>query len=334
MQTTLSHYPQLFDETNRLIEKSLNYPATEHYAVDFYPVMNPKNFKNNHILYQQEVMAHVGLNLREIICKDEVLPVALLGGVAVKSTHRGKGHLKRLLNDVLKKHEKSVGIFILWSDLTELYKKFGFFPAGAFLDHHVDGIVPNNYILTKFKNLNAKDLGQIKKIYSKVLCSEYFTFKRADLHWEMIKKIDSTDLYISRNVKGDIKSYFCQGKGGDLKGVVHEVGYLRENREQVLNDLRHLRVWHPTLGQESCELKYLGLFRIGNPKILGLFLEQRSGGDLRLISHENNEVTFKFKKSRHTVPTSDFLQYIFGPFPPREFKSMACNLFFSGLDSI
>ena len=55
MQTTLAQYPQLFDETNSLIEKALNYPPSEKFFVDFYPMMNPKNFKNNHIIYNQEV---------------------------------------------------------------------------------------------------------------------------------------------------------------------------------------------------------------------------------------------------------------------------------------
>jgi hypothetical protein len=334
MQTTLARHPQLFKETNSLIERSLNYPSTENFAVDFYPVMNPQNFKNNHILYNNEVMAHIGVNFRELIGREITLPVALFGGVAVKDKHRGQGYLKLLLNQLIKKHEKEVGLFILWSDLTQLYQKFDFFPAGVFIDNNLEEIFPKHYTKTKFNRLNSKDLKQIQMIYSNVLCQEYFTFKRDNNHWPMIKNIDSTDLYLSRNEKGDITSYFCRGKGGDLKGVIHEVGYLPENREQVLKDLSSSRLWRPTLGKEGEDLKFLGLFRIGNPKIFGDFLLKRSNGDLRLIDVKNNLVTFGFNHVKYSLPSEDFLQYIFGPFPPKEFENFACKLFFSGLDSI
>ena len=334
MHTTLSQLPKLFDETNDLIEKSLDYPPTENFWIDFYPVMNPANFKNNHILYDQEVMAHVGVNFREIICHDNILPVGLLGGVAVKNAYRGKGFLKKLLNDIFIKHEKEVGLFILWSNLEQLYEKFNFFPAGAFLDGSLKGDIPGIYTRTKFKYLNSADFKKIQRIYSEVLCKEYFTFKRSHINWQLIKKIDSTELFISRDERGEINSYFCKGKGGDLKGVIHEVGYLKENKEQVLDLLGSQRLWLPSLGRESESLNFLGLFRIGNPQILSDFLEKRSGGDLKILEMIKNDVIFEFKNRTHSAPARDFLQYIFGPFPPKEFKDIACTLFFSGLDSI
>ncbi|RLA65247.1 MAG: hypothetical protein DRQ88_02895 [Epsilonproteobacteria bacterium] len=336
MQTTLSSFPHLFKETYTLIENSLNYPQSESFSVDFYPIMNPQNFNNNHILFNHEtneVMAHIGINFREIINGDHKLSVALIGGVAVKEAYRGQGLLNKLLNNLLKKYEQKVALFILWSDLIELYKKFGFYPAGCFLDSKSEGLVPTKFIKTKFNALDSHDLDRVKGIYSDVLCHKYFTFKRSNDDWEKIKKINSTDLYLSRDEKGEIENYFCMNKGGDLKGVVHEIGYLKNGHQKVLNDLKSLRLWTPTLGAVG-DLKYLGLFKIGNINFLKEFLKIRSNGDLILTHYKKNKVSFNLKKIRYSVNTSDFLQYIFGPFPPDEFKDIACKLFFSGLDSI
>jgi len=335
MHITLSKNPKLFEETNDLIEHSLNYPSKEKFAIDFYPVMNPDNFKNNHILIDQrtgKVIAHVGLNLREITGDGLNLPVALIGGVAVKREYRGKGLLKRLLNSVLNIYNNDVALFILWSDSLDLYKKFDFFPAGCFIDQSPCGDIPSNYHKTKFRNLGAKDFYQIKKIYSDIICRDYFCFKRSKAHWNMIKKMDSVDLYLKRDKLGSIESYFCLNKGGDLKGVVHEIGYT--NKNQVFEELKSLRCWLPTLGVKDKELKFLGLFKMGNFHLLNKFLIARSNGQLRLIDFSNGLVIFEIKGARYRVSTEEFFQFIFGPFPPNEFDGIACKLFFSGLDSI
>ena len=331
--------PELYDQTIKLIESSFDYSKGESFQIDFFPLVEKKNAHHNFILEEGgEVLGHVGVKTREIGNTNLKLKVALIGGVAVSEKHRGKGFLTKLLTEVFKKFDKNVGLYILWGDEINIYKKFDFYLAGGLVES-IEAYNPNfnnRYTKTKFKDISIKDFNQIKRIYQEFSLKNYISFLRNDEEWETLKKIESVDLYILKSKNEKILGYFCQNKGMDLKGIVHEFGYLIDHQNEISELFHSLKTWYPS----SATIKFPGkniyqaLFRMGNVEIFNEFLGKRSHEELLISKCGKWEVKIKFKNKTLAIPKEFFFQRIFGPFPPKDLEEISCQFFFSGLDSV
>ncbi len=337
--STLKDHPELFDQTIKLIEKSFGYDKNESFIIDFFPLMEKNNSENDFILQENgNVLGHVGVKIREIGNSEIKLKVALIGGVAISEEYRGKGLLKRILEEVFKRFENKVGIFILWSDLAELYKKFDFYLAGAAVES--SGInnekFYNRYFKTKFNKISINDLEQIKNIYQQQTLENYFSFLRSEADWQSLIKIESVDLFILKDGQDKVLGYFCQNKGMDLRGVVHEFGFLKNHQNEIDELFRSLKTWFPSVSSERFPGKniYQGLLKMGNLKIFNSFLWSRSRGFLQIVNWGVSDVRIIFKNKNILIPKEVFFQCIFGPYPPIELENISCQLFLSGLDSI
>ena len=136
-------------------------------------------------------------------------PIALLGGISVHKDFRGKGLFKRLMDHVICTYENKVSLFILWSDLKELYNKFNFYEAGLVFQTGDMNLSENKSIevffeKTKLSNLNQSEIQELRIIYESYSEENLTYIERGDKHWEILKNITSCDLYLFKR-KGKIQ---------------------------------------------------------------------------------------------------------------------------------
>lgn len=342
--TTLSENPEYFEEVISLIEKEFHYKSNQSFARDFALLMDPLNFENCFLYVDPQtnkVVSHLAICPRMMIKNNHTMNVAFIGGIATAVEYRGRDLFKSLMNHALSLHSKDCGLFILWSEITGLYEKFSFHLSGGLIEtgHAVFTVNdrPMGFNKTSFKELNAKDFDSIQKIYREFNQKYFFTVVREEKEWSIIKEMDSLDLYTKRNADGVIEQYFCVNKGRDLTNIIHEVGCLPDQYLQLMKSLQKFRTWLPeselSLSSNS-DIFFTAFMRLGNFQVLKEFLRAVSENELELYEMTGDLISFRFGTLEHQSSHKDFMQYLFGPRPLKEFEKMLLSPYITGTDSI
>ncbi|MDD0854565.1 GNAT family N-acetyltransferase [Halobacteriovorax sp. GB3] len=337
IHTNLARNPEFLIQTLGLIEKSFQYPKEHSFETDFYPLLNPHNYKNCHILLNEnkEVIAHVGVKLRTLNFKETNSPVALLGGICMREDYRGKGIFKAFFNECINIYSTKVSFFLLWSDKSELYGKFSFFQAGGIIQTG-DMIIDPEYLPPYLEKaeLSPKTMPDIRYCYKSGIEGRFLTLKREESDWNDFMNIKSANLYFIKN-SSSVDGYLLCGKGADLKDVIHEVAFA-QNEAFHLEKLSEYQLWLSESEYKRFKSKktiYMGLFKVGNHLLFQNFINAYTRGLIKVIKIDQDNVHFNFENSNITMDMSEFLQIIFGPSRATELSK--CEpLYISGMDSI
>jgi len=342
--TTLSENPEYFEDVISLIEREFHYNTTLSYAKDFALLMDPLNFDNCYLYVDQEsntVVSHLAVCPRIMIKNNHTINVGLIGGIATDTAFRNRDLFKNLMNHALSVHSKDCGLFILWSEITGLYEKFSFHLSGGLIEtgHATfsNSDRPVGFTKTSFKELPAKDFDCIQKIYRDFNQKYFFTVVREEKEWSIIREMDSIDLYLKRNEDGAIIKYFCVNKGHDLTGIIHEVGCLPDHYLPMMKSLQKYRTWLPESElalSSNKDIFFTAFMRLGNFNALKSFLNSVSDGQFELYEMTGDQVSFRFGTIEHQSSHKDFLQYMFGPRPLKEFEGLMLSPYIPGTDSI
>jgi predicted N-acetyltransferase YhbS len=346
-RTTLAENPEYFEEVIALVEREFHYSTDSrdlHYEKDFALSMDPLNFENCYLYIDKStnaVVSHLAVSLRTMIKNNQKIKVALIGGIATAKDYRGRDLFKSLMNYALEKHSEECGLFILWSEITGLYEKFDFHLSGGLIQTG-EGIFsaterPAGFEKTTFSELSAKDYRNIQNIYSSFNEKYFFTMVREEKEWSIIKEMNSIDLYLKRNSSGVIEQYFCVNKGRDLSNIIHEIGCVPDQYLSLIKLLQKFKTWIPETEASLSPKKdifFSAFLRLGNIKSLNSFLKEISQSELLIVSLDKNEVTFKYRLQEITCSQQEFLQYLFGPKPLKEFESFLLSPYITGTDSI
>ncbi len=343
--TTLSDNPEYFEEVISLIEEEFHYTNNHHYERDFAPLVNPLNFDNCFLYVEQEtnrVVAHLGVCLRKMIKGESEISVALIGGIVTHKKHRGAGLFKNLMNHALVQYQEKVGLFILWSDLENIYEKFSFFRTGGLVQTGNRNLIsadkPLGFEKKTFDQLSDKEFDEVVACYKNFNEKYFFTIKREDKEWSIIREMSSIDLYVKKNKEKIINKYFCINKGRDLTHIIHEISC--SNKRDFLSFARELtqfKVWLPETELESfphSEVFYTSFIKIASSEILNIFLAEITKNELRILNTQDNLIEFQYREDKFKVSYKDFLQYLFGPKPLVEFAKYDLSLYITGADSI
>jgi predicted N-acetyltransferase YhbS len=326
--TTLKAAPHLKNATINLIERSFEYKKPNHFEIDFAPLMNENNFHNSFIMIDENenVIAHIGVCERKILG----VAVAMLGGIAVDESHRGQGHFKELIQDVMAEKRSDVAFFILWSDQEDLYKKYGFHLCGT----QIEILSNKNSEEYKKIKLDMSNLKQIQNLYQKSFSHFYTTIERSEDDWQQLVKISSTDLYI-KETDGAISDYFFMNKGQDLSGIIFEYGSNGDMKNLVKKISAYGKVWTGAHLLDEGEAQYQFLLAPGDTKLLAIFMRLYTNEKIliREINPMKQEVYFYFNDELLALKTEEFLQGVLGPAPFEELEELK-PIFISGLDSI
>lgn len=343
--TTLSDNPEYFEEVIHLIEEEFHYSTLHHYEIDFAPLVDPLNFENCYLYIDQEtnaVAAHLAVCRRILIKNNCELKIALIGGIATRKNFRGKNLFKSLMSHAIEKHNNNVGLFILWSELENFYEKFSFYRTGGLIETGKRNFSaserPSGYEKTKFSSLSDKEFNSIVELYTSFNEQNFFTIKREDKDWSIIREMSSIDLFVKKNHAGEIEKYFCVNKGKDLTNIIHEVSCKSStNFSTLLKDLENFKLWLPeTEGSKfmSSEIFYTAFLKLGSTELINNFLKEITRDELKILKSDNEQIEFSFKGKEFQATHKDFLQYLFGPKPLVEFEPYKLSLYITGTDSV
>lgn len=342
--TTLSENPEYFEEVIALIEEEFHYDSALSYAKDFALLMDPLNFENCYLYIDQKtnkVASHLAVCPRVMTKSSHHIRVSFIGGIVTAKEFRGKDLFKNLMNHALLEHSKTTGLFILWSEITGLYEKFSFHLSGGLIEtgHAVFSTneKPIGFQKTTFNDIEEKDYEEIQKLYKEFNENYFFTVIREEKDWSIIRNMTSIDLYIKKNEDGIIQQYFCVNKGRDLTNIIHEVGCKSEQYLSLIKSLLKFRVWLPeselSLSSKK-DIFFTAFIRLGNFEILKTFLNDISAGELQLSQITGDLITFQFNELQHQFSHQEFMQYVFGPKPIKEFEKFLLSPYITGTDSI
>ena len=240
---TLKDKPSCFEKTVQLIEKSFHYQPPNHFQTDFAPLIDESNHNNCFILIDENenVLAHIGAKEKFVELNGNKHSICLLGGIAVDEKNRGEGHFQSLMQEVLAEKRSDTATFLLWSDLEQLYRKFGFYLCGnQFEVDQAESIA--GFSVTKYHSLTAAEKKNIQELYQSSFAQTYLSLERSDNDWNMIQKINSADLFIKKQAD-KITDYFFMNKGQDLPGVIYEYGSTRQ-LDHLIREAHHYgKVW-------------------------------------------------------------------------------------------
>jgi hypothetical protein len=343
--TTLSQNPEYFEEVIRLIEEEFHYSSQHSFEKDFAPLINPLNFENCFFYVDSAtntVVAHLAICIRTLVKNETEMKVALIGGIVTHKKYRGKDLFKNLITHAIHSYQKDVALFILWSDLESLYEKFEFYRTGGLVECGKRNLSsserPSGYQKTKFPSLSDREFENINCLYTTFNEKHFFTIKRNDKDWSIIKDMSSIDLYVKKNSAGYIEKYFCINKGRDLTNIIHEISCQNaEDYASMVKELSCFKLWLPETEitkTSDKEVFYTAYMKTGNLTLLNNFLEKISQGDLQITKTENSNIYFKFQNKTYTATSKEFLQNIFGPNAIDEFAKYELSIYIPGVDSI
>ncbi|MBC7539964.1 MAG: GNAT family N-acetyltransferase [Bacteriovorax sp.] len=343
--TTLSQNPEYFEEVIRLIEEEFHYSDEHSYEKDFAPLVDPLNFENCYFYIDGDsntVAAHLAICIRTLVKADAEIKIALIGGIVTSKKYRGKNLFKNLMNHVIQSYEDQVALFILWSDIEGLYEKFQFYRTGGLIETGKRNFSaserPSGYEKTKFSLLSEKEFKTIVNLYLSFNQKYFFTIKREDKDWSIIRDMNSIDLYVKRNSLSEIERYFCINKGRDLSNIIHEISCRNlADYPHLIKELENFKVWLPETETENIftkEIFYTAFMKLGSITLLNEFLKKISNEELTITKMDDDIVNFQFKGKDYNVSSKDFLQYLFGPKSLEEFTPYRLSIYITGADSI
>lgn len=331
--STLKEKPQLFTPTIKLIESNFGYEPHFHYEKDFAPLMHENNFEHCHLSLSEndDVIGHVGVLLRKVTVLESEFTFAILGGIAVNENFQGKGYFKELIQHVIQTYESQVSCFILWSDLHDMYKKFGFSLCGA--QFVLSGGAPKVVDIEKtlYSKLSDTDKKQIQTLYKDGFQTHYLSLNRTSDDWKKIELIDSANLFIQRE-GSEIQGYFFQNKGMDLHNIIYEYGHKTEflKWQQDISTLGE--VWSGITDEEA-EVQYQFLMRPAGKFTEFVKTYTRDMINIQRVDFSKDIITLMLIDEELELNIDDFLTGIFGPGRFDEVDYIP-PLFISGLDSI
>lgn len=328
--STLKELPSLSKESLNLIESAFGYSSNNSFAIDFYPLVCQANFENCYVLLDREnkILAHLAALPVKVRIKNIDFSWTFYGGIAVAPGEEGKGHFKKLFNYVLEQYQKS-SLHFLWSDKLELYSKFEFYPTIDQFQYTKQDIKFNSdFIESSLNKISQDEFNQIKQLYNR---NNEIRVLRENEHWEKLKKITSTRLFIKKD-QNKITNYFFMSKGEDLTDIIHEYGHISDSE---LRDMLTIgTVWTPFQNDEfENENLYGSLLKIGDSYEFSQFINIYTQNKITIEKVKDDLVHFQFMDSTYTMSASEFLQGIFGPNRYEELSSLS-PIFICGLDSI
>jgi GNAT superfamily N-acetyltransferase len=190
---------------------------------DEYPTALTKgNLHNIRIMTENdEILSHAVV--RPLVVKTPVgiFKVACIGSVVTDPSFRNQGLSQKVIEDCMATAaQQECEIAILWTNLFEFYRKFGFELAGSEISFLINREMPVPSTHIKIMKGNKVDPEAILKTYNKhTVCSVRTV--------DDIRKylaIPKSNVYTAWGADGQLQAYAIEGKGADLQAYIHEWG--------------------------------------------------------------------------------------------------------------
>jgi GNAT superfamily N-acetyltransferase len=210
------------------------------YGSEYPLVLSSANASQSWCAYDNDdIVAHANLWPRTLEHSSgaKQFEIGLVGNVATHPQFRNRGHMKNLMEHVVKvAQSQNLQALVLWSDLLQFYQNFCFRSIGQeFRYHIIRNERPRN---TGIEQVNISQLSEC------VL--ESMLHLRPKLEWTTLRSpqefrtlLNIPDMHLFARRKGNkLSSWLVIGKGADMRGVIHEWGAI--SADELLADIQSI----------------------------------------------------------------------------------------------
>jgi predicted N-acetyltransferase YhbS len=328
---SLSSFPELEAQANELIEEVFSYSKDHSFKVDFAALASTRHLGERFVLIDSakfEVVAHIGTRIRDFIWQSQVIPVCMIGGVAVKKDLQGQGIFKFLMDKVLSDLDSQCALFLLWSDKHEMYEKWDFYLAGKQWCYRSNQTSAIKIDQQTYSSLSEEQKKSLKSFYKSHINKNFFSPLRSDDDWQDIEQIKSSH-YIPLE-----DGYLFMNKGMDLNGIIHEC-VTSESINSLMNRIGDLGIlWYPNNEPVDDhimqDLQLVGLWKINKHPMALKKLSDMLG---LKVDFQSDEFLVTNSTGSYPLKSFELLEEIFG-YGNFGFRKTNIPIFISGLDSI
>lgn len=213
-----NEYPEVVD----FLDKSLRADKNWSIASEYPTALTQQNLNNIRIIKDKgEVLSHAVLKPLIIKTPAAILKAAAIGSVVTNSSYRNLGLSKQIIDDCLKEAQRQeCDIAVLWTNLYDFYRKFGFELTGSEISILVEEPLPLAPSPLVFREGSNVDPSAIYKLYSRHSVNTVRTVE--DIR--NFLKIPNSRVYTAWDQQGALVAYAVEGKGADLDSYIHEWG--------------------------------------------------------------------------------------------------------------
>lgn len=322
-----------FDSVLRFL--NLNLRAGRKWSIlEEYPTaLATGNLHNIRIITENDqILSHAVV--RPLVVKTNVgiFKVAAIGSVVTDPIYRNQGLSQKVIQECLDLSMKQeCDIAILWTNLFEFYRKFGFELAGSELSFLINREMPVPSTHIRVVKGAKVDPEAILRMYNQhTVCSV-----RTVDEIRKYLSIPNSNIYTAWNMDGQMVAYAVEGKGADLQAYVHEWGGLNTALLPLLNHIfreqkRPLTLIVPQHSQNLVQKLrsydigevpgFLGMVKVLNHVNLFAKINRALKGEheVRLQKHDDGFYIFAGGSKFKTESESDIVRLIFGPQKPTD----------------
>jgi N-acetylglutamate synthase-like GNAT family acetyltransferase len=212
--------PEVISFLDTNMRKDQTWSVREEYPLAF----DPQNSHNIRILRDEDgIVSHAVLKPTIMKTPYAVFNVCMIGSVITDPRLRNQGLSTQVVEDCIDQAiAMKSDVVVLWTDLFDFYKKFGFELAGT----EVSLII--NKTFKPEKRRNDIKIMESPKVDPQALLRLYnlhsITSQRTVNDIKKYLQIPNSRVFTAWNKKGQMEAYAIEGKGVDLQGYIHEWG--------------------------------------------------------------------------------------------------------------
>jgi GNAT superfamily N-acetyltransferase len=327
-----TEFSGIMEFLNRNLRQSESWPISSEYPT----ALNEGNLGNIRIIKENnEIISHAVLKPILIKTPVGIFKIAAIGSVVTDPRYRSQGLSSKILEDCLEAaRAQGCDFAILWTNLYEFYRKFGFELAGSEVSYMIDKDLPLANSEFRFSQGSNVDPEPLLRLFSQHTVSSIRTFEETRRYLQ----IPNSKVFTAWDSTGALRAYAIEGKGADLQGYVHEWGggvsallpLLQHIRKTLNKPITIITPSHASnLRQKLADLKvrevhgFLGMIKILNPATLFGKVLRHARADLGISEFvlEQRQKLYYFgvgKALFNTDSEADIVKLLFGPLTPSE----------------
>jgi hypothetical protein len=321
-----------FDHLLSFLNNNLRAGQTWSIREEYPTALDKNNLGNIRVITENnKILSHAVVKPIMIKTPVGMFKVAGIGSVVTDQNFRSQGLSQKIIQECVSVAQaQNCEIAILWTNLFEFYRKFGFELAGSEQSYVINKELPVPSTDLRILKGNKVDPEALLKCYSQHTVSSVRTFDEIKKYLQ----IPNSNIYTAWGPDGSLKAYAVEGKGADLQGYIHEWGgnlsslfpllnhiYREQKRNITLITPIHSTNLHEKMKGYGYSVipGYLGMIKILNPQVL-------FGKVLRLIRHDMGQGDFILEKRNDgyyigsqnnlfkTDSEADIIRLLFGPY--------------------
>lgn len=312
------------------LTKKLRAEAGWSIAAEYPTAFHASNLHNMRIIADGPLLlSHAVLKPLIIKSPQVIYKVGAIGSVVTDESCRGQGLSSTIINECLESaRNQNCDIAILWTNLYDFYRKFGFELAGSEVSFVIEDNFTTNMHGLRFSTDYRVSPEAIHRLYSMHTVSSVRSLDET----RRFMAIPNTQIYTAWEPTGQLAAYAIEGKGVDLKGYIHEWGgnvpkllallsWIRQTKNEPYtiivpshsdNLLRHLKALPMTMNEG-----FLGMIKITNFDQLSAKIKRafRAEGVANFVLEKHPEhYLFGIGQELFTLTDEkDIVKLLFGP---------------------